>query len=540
VTGTRRTARIRAALPLAACLVVVAVLYGTNLGGYPAFANDDEGTYYAQAWAVVTQGRLAHYPYWYDHPPLGWIQLATLLRPAQWLSGDQPALVGGRAVLAVVMVVSAALLYRVARNFGLPRTASSAVIGAWCGSPLAVFYGRQILLDNIALMWLLASLATATDSPPWRRPVVSGICFGVAVLSKETAALAGLGILVALHTSGARSAGASRWGASRWGASRWDAGRWLAAAGLVVGGWVVCVAIRNDVLPLLGAIQWQLHGRGGSGSVLDPGSTAHRIVASWWSLDPYLLSLGLAAAPLGLARRTTRGVALIPVGFALAGLRPGGYLPAMHVITMLPFLALLIGYAVWWGWCAATRLPGRRSAGTRVAVAVLAAAAVLAVAPPWAAGARTALTVDANAAYRQALSFVAASLPRDTVVLTDDTTWNDLVRLGWRGNGWDGAVWHYKLDRDPEAVTELPNGWRDVDYLLAGPAMESLLGTPAISWEQSPEVVSAWRNSSVVASWGPPDSPVVLRRVDPAGDLGCRRRDCPAREPAWTTGETER
>jgi hypothetical protein len=358
--------------------------------------------------------------------------------------------------------------------------------------------------------------------------VLSGVCFGVAILSKETAALAGLGILVALHTSGGgrlRSSGA---------------GRWLAAAGLVVGGWVLCVVVGDDLLPLLGAMEWQLHGRGGSGSVLDPASTAHRIVASWWSLDPYLLSLGAVAALLGLAHRATRGVALIPAVLALVGLRPGGYLPAMHVIAVLPLLALLIGYGVWQGWRAATRLPGRRSTGARVAVAVLASAAVLAAAPSWAAGARTALTVDANAPYRQALSFVATSLPRDTVVLTDDNTWNDLVRLGWRGNGWDGAVWHYKLDRDPEAVTELPNGWRDVDYLLAGRAMESLLGTPAIGWEQAPEVVSAWRNSSVVASWGPPDSPVVLRRVDPTGGLGCRRRDCPAREPAWTTGEPGR
>jgi dolichyl-phosphate-mannose-protein mannosyltransferase len=517
------THRIRAVLPLAACLSIVAVLYGTNLGGYPAFGNDDEGTYYAQAWAVATQGRLTHYAYWYDHPPLGWIQLAALLRPAQWLSAGQPALVGGRAVLAVVMVVSAALLYRVARNLGMPRAAAAAVIGIWCLSPLAVYYGRQILLDNIALMWLLASLAMATGSPRWRRPVLSGVCFGIAVLSKETAVLAGLGILVALYAS---DKGRPGWSA---------AGRWLAAAGLVVGGWLVYVAIGDGVPPLLWAIEWQLHGRAGSGSVLDPGSTAHQIVASWWSLDPYLLLFGLAAVPLGLAWRATRGVALIPVAFALAGLRPGGYLPAMHVITMLPFLALLIGYAVFRGWRAAT---SRRSA--RVAVAWLAAAAVLAAAAPWAAGARTALTVDANAPYRQALSFVATRLPRDTVVLTDDDTWNDLVRLGWNGNGWDGAVWHYKLDRDPEAATALPNGWRDVDYLLAGPAMASLLGTPAISWEQSPEVVSAWRNSVVIASWGPPDSPVVLRRVDPAGALGCRRRDCPAQEPAWTAGDPGR
>ena len=41
-------------------------------------ATDDEGTYLAQAWAVQHGQGLAHYTYWYDHPPLGWIQLAGL------------------------------------------------------------------------------------------------------------------------------------------------------------------------------------------------------------------------------------------------------------------------------------------------------------------------------------------------------------------------------------------------------------------------------------------------------------------------------
>ena len=31
---------------------------------------DDEGTYVSQAWAVMHWTTLAHYTYWYDHPPL--------------------------------------------------------------------------------------------------------------------------------------------------------------------------------------------------------------------------------------------------------------------------------------------------------------------------------------------------------------------------------------------------------------------------------------------------------------------------------------
>jgi hypothetical protein len=31
----------------------------------------------AQAYAVSRLGDLSHYTYWYDHPPLGWIQIAV-------------------------------------------------------------------------------------------------------------------------------------------------------------------------------------------------------------------------------------------------------------------------------------------------------------------------------------------------------------------------------------------------------------------------------------------------------------------------------
>ncbi|QCB95017.1 ArnT family glycosyltransferase [Cellulomonas shaoxiangyii] len=518
-------------LPLTAVLLAVAVLYGTNLGGYPAFVNDDEGTYYAQAWAVLTQGRLTHYSYWYDHPPLGWIQLAAGLPLGRRLSGDAPVLVGGRAVMAAVMVVSAALLHRVAGNLGLPRAARLVVVLVWCLSPLTVFLGRQVLLDSVALAWLLASVAAATGPGDRRRHVLSGLCFGIAVLSKETALLAGPGILVALCTVGG--------GRPR----RRAVTDWLAAAGLVPGCYLLVTALAGDAPALLGAVAWQLGGREGSGSVLDAGSVAHGVLASWLAHDPYLLLVGTAVAPLALLSRTGRGIALIPLVLVAAGLRPGGYLPAMHAILVLPFLALVVVHTAWRAWRtvrdrghAPAPLPRPAATAARAAPAVLVAlvaAAVVVVAPPWARGARAALTQDHNAPYRQALAFVATRVPRDTVVLTDDTTWNDLVRLGWSGDGWEGPLWHYKLDRDPDAAAHLPDGWRDVDYVLAGRGMGSLLGTDAISWQQSPQVLSAWQNSTVVRAWGPADAQVVLRRVDPDGTDGCVRWTCPAHEPTW-------
>src|SRR5687768_3254695 len=54
--------------------IVFLVDWLTYTAGYAA--TDDPGTYTWQAWAVLEGKGLAHYTYWYDHPPLGWIQIA--------------------------------------------------------------------------------------------------------------------------------------------------------------------------------------------------------------------------------------------------------------------------------------------------------------------------------------------------------------------------------------------------------------------------------------------------------------------------------
>src|SRR4051812_48838521 len=70
--------RSRTDLYLATGLATLVLFFlAYNITGFPG-ATDDEGTYLAQAWAVQHGQGLAHYPYWYDHPPLAWIQLAGL------------------------------------------------------------------------------------------------------------------------------------------------------------------------------------------------------------------------------------------------------------------------------------------------------------------------------------------------------------------------------------------------------------------------------------------------------------------------------
>ncbi len=106
-----RLPRLNPSIPiLGILLILTATLRLVNLTGSPARL-DDEGTYMAQAYAVAEWGELAHYTYWYDHPPAGWLQLAL------WtvLSGPDfggNAVAAGRYLMVIVAVITATTTIR--------------------------------------------------------------------------------------------------------------------------------------------------------------------------------------------------------------------------------------------------------------------------------------------------------------------------------------------------------------------------------------------------------------------------------------------
>ncbi|GAA3220859.1 hypothetical protein GCM10020256_27260 [Streptomyces thermocoprophilus] len=167
-------------------LTAILVVQGWNIAAYPTFS-DDEGTYLAQAWAVQQGEGLAHYTYWYDHPPLGWIQLALLT----WIPSalDPGSLTVGtmRAVMLLVSAVSAVLVLVLARRLALPRWAAALAMALFGLSPLSVVLQREIFLDNLAVMWtLLAFALAASPSRHLWHHFGAGLAAATAVLTKET------------------------------------------------------------------------------------------------------------------------------------------------------------------------------------------------------------------------------------------------------------------------------------------------------------------------------------------------------------------
>ncbi|MEV5238123.1 glycosyltransferase family 39 protein [Streptomyces cinnamoneus] len=515
-TRLRPVLRLRRSRPdllvCGAVLVAILLVQSWNITGFPALS-DDEGTYLAQAWAVQEGRGLAHYTYWYDHPPLGWIQIALVTWIPAALSPDAMSVAPMRCAMLLVSAVSAVLVYVLGRRLGLQTWAAALAMALFGLSPLAVVLQREIFLDNLAVMWILLAfcLAASPRRHLWHH-FGAGLAAAVAVLSKETM----LVILPALLLT-------------MWRHSHRDT-RKFAVTGAVTACVLIGLAyplfafLNHELFPgpghvsLIDGITYQMS-RPGSGFVLDEGSGAHGVLHSWLYYDRVLPLCGLAAAVVLVAAarwsrtgRALAGPAAAAVILALVALRPSGYLPAMYVIQVLPFLALaLAGVAASVLGALLRPRPGRgarQTAVRRSAAGLLAVAAAVLVVPRWYEGNRPALTVDANAPYRAAASWLGdranVADPGGTRVLADDAIWLDLVHAGYRPG--TGAVWFYKADLDPAVTRTMPRGWRDVHYVVSSPTVRRDAVT-------LPLVKAALEHSRPVASFGEGEDRIEIRRV---------------------------
>lgn len=489
---------IRLAL-MAAVLVVQAV----NITGYPALG-DDEGTYLSQAWAVQQGQGLAHYTYWYDHPPVGWLQIAALSWLPALLMPEHLAVANARVVMLVFTLASVALLYTLARRLTLPRWACALAAAAFALSPLAITLQRQMYLDNIAVAWMLGAmvLVLSPQRALWHH-VAAGGCAAVAVLSKETMVIVLPALLLLL------------WRGAHPSTRKFSFAGFGAVLVLVGAVYPLYALLNNELVPgddhvsLFDGIVFQLS-RQGSGSFLLDGTGSRAIVESWLYYDHVLVVAGLACAAVAIvALAHLRAPALAVLLLLLMAMRPG-YLPGMYVIQALPFLALclagvaagVVGAVLTW-----RARPARVDRLVRRAAVVLAAAAVLGtVLPGWVDRTRVALTADLNGHNRAAVDHLAAMPhPPATRVLVDGALWLDLVRDGYEPGA--GAIWFYKLDLDPAISRQIR--WQDVDYVVSSPIMRS-------ATDGLPSVVAALEHSVPVATFGAGGDRVEIRRVLPS------------------------
>ena len=218
---------------------------------------------------------LGHYTYWYDHPPLGWLLLAAWTSLTGAFDRAATAVAAGRELMLVLQLVSAALLYGVARRLGLRRPAAAGAVLVFSLSPLALGMHRAVTSTTSPPRWCWPPSCWRCRPPigwpptpppgcPWPRPCWSrrpACCCCPAVLWQY-------------------------WQVSDRRTRRYS----LILAGslfaLVGAAYLLYATLRGELLPgpehvsLVDAIRFQLTERAPSGSPLDPDS---RAAAPWSS-----------------------------------------------------------------------------------------------------------------------------------------------------------------------------------------------------------------------------------------------------------------
>ncbi len=494
-----RLTRINPSIPVVALLLALtAGLRLLNLSGSP-IRLDDEGTYVAQAFAVTQWGELAHYTYWYDHPPGGWLQIAM------WMMLTGPgfganAVAASRCLMVIVAVITAGLLWLLARRIGLSRWASAAALVIMAVSPLAISLGRSVYLDNLAIAWLLAALVLIS-SPRHRLSAMFGaaICFGIAVLTKETMLLF---VPMIAWLVWIKTAPATR---------RYALAVFAAVTGLVISTYILMAIVRGELVPgpghvsLWEGVKFQLWQRESGGALGDPQSLKRHTIDEWLRLDPVVPLLSAPVALGGLMFDRLRPYAFGLLTLVLMVVRPG-YLPVPFVIAAIPLLALLcagIGeHSVPWLRRSVRELSPTLVRNAAVTATVFAAAVIVTL---WWPGYRNTLLTDDDAPMNQAQQWVSDNVPKDDRLIVDDAIWVDLIRDGRQRQN---VIWSYKVDTDQQVQAWAPQGWEDYEWVVSTPSMRANMTEQGV-------LNDAISHARPVATFGTGGNQVDVLRVDP-------------------------
>ncbi len=441
-------------------LLIAAVFHGYNMFSFPYFESD-EGTYISQAWAIVEFGALSPYTYWYDHPPGGWIFIAlwTLLFSDGFFAFGS-SIETGRVFMLFLHVISAAFIFEIVRYFtgrALPAFAASFLFSI---SPLAIYFQRRVLIDNIMIFWFLAAIAILCFSYKnvrLRHYIFSGIFFGFAVLTKMTAVFFGPAILFFLwmHRSPVPQ--------------YFRVTIWMMVSGMIVSLFFLFAILSNEFfaptdpenghVSFLGAVQFQA-GRDG-GRFLSADSAFVSAVQDWFDKDPFFTVIAFIILASGFLTipffRNVRFflLSMVPYGLFLVS---GSVNFNFYILPLIPIVVM--AWTIY--------LHNLFSFLSRRAYIFFFVLVIFATGYYyWHYGERDHFVRDETRNQKDGVVWIKQNLPNDAAILIDNLAYVDLHDPRYiNEKTFPNADWYYKISRDPEVGVEKYNlDWRNFDYV---------------------------------------------------------------------------
>lgn len=455
-------------------LVISLIAHGINMFQYPAY-REDEGTYMSQAWSFSTRGKLSPYTYWYDHAPLGWILIALWNNLSGGFFTFGLTVNSGRVLMLILHLLSTFLLFKIAQKLSSGKTVAFIASLLFSLSPLAIFFQRLVLLDNIMVFWLLFSLFFLTKDLNLRSFLLSSLGFSFAVLTKETAIVFFPVLVMAVFLNAHKNN------------KSFAVTLWLTVAFLIISLYPLFALIKGEFFPknsllggtqphvsLLETLKWQAE-REGEGNFLNPQSSVRKTLDEWLKYDPLIIFLGTLSVFTNLSffrKKEAKLTALLGLSFLLFLLR-GGKVLDWYIIPLIPFFCLNIGFFVEESEGALRKIPklGRNLRFLPAIIIVL----VYLFYPVL----KTPFIFTSNQTKNQvmALTWLKENVDQDSFVLIDNYGYVDLNSKPLTSfNLSPKAHYYWKVEKDPEIRNRLLNNdWQLIDYLLVTPALKTTI-----------------------------------------------------------------
>ncbi len=453
----------KTALILIFLLVLSAVAHGYNMFHFPYYEND-EGTYMSQAWSLMTSGNLAPYTYWYDHAPAGWIFIALWVKITGGFFTFGTSVDSGRAFMFVLHITSSLLLFINSKRITKSNFASIVAVLVFSLSPLAIYFQRRVLLDNIMVFWVLLSLTyLLKEKKKLSQILLSAIFFGIAVLTKENAIFFTPAFIYILY-------------------SKIDNNRrittiikWLTVTGFTISFYLIYALLKGEFFPtgfngdstthvsLVQTLIDQID-RGQYFGILDKRSDFYINLIEWLKKDSLTIFLGILATLLNILisikEKKLRSAIVLVVCFSLFLIR-GKLIIDFYIVPLIPFLALNIGIV-------ANYFVKLISFNKRTVTIVLSLASIAAISYFLIKTRPEIYTKDETRAQINTINWIKTNISSSTNIIIDDSIYVDLHEKRFDGDPiFPRAEWASKIEMDPEVMNRTyRNDWKNVEYII--------------------------------------------------------------------------
>ncbi len=458
-------------------LVITGLLHGINMFNYPGYGYD-EGTYMAQAWSVTTEARLEPYTYWYDHPPLAWVQIAIWTELTGGFEHFGMAINSGRVLMLIFSVLTTVLIFLIIRK--LKVVDSIAFLGAliYAISPMVIYYSRMVFIDNIMIFWVLLSITIILYYKSIKAIFLSALCFGIGFLSKEVGLIFIIPIILLIyfetHTK----------------QRKFTILLWIFVSCLVISSWVLYALLKGELFPmgtllgghnrhvsLISTIIYQMS-RKGNGTIFNAGSNIRTNLVLWSSKyfgDPILIVGGIASSVLNLLFYIIKRnyyyliFPIFTIMFFLFFGR-GGQVYDYYIIPLLPFLIINIVLLFSETLRVITQILKTQITKNIVKITVILLSILVFVKvyktymfPR----VYTLLTGNQTITQIKTVQWISKNIPKQDVIVTDTDIFVDLKYQGFYS---PNPIWVFKADLDPAIrYGILHNNWKNIDYMVTDP-----------------------------------------------------------------------